>query len=143
MPVSLSLPALLKEFFLVKSDKTSNNQNEPSRIEVRYANVEDKLTRDELLKTVVWSESDNPHFRYTFDISVNQIWLKEVFLTLADCNICENDGEPLFRFADKRISMNEKEFQLAWGRLPSEYSQEIIEYVHQVNHFWADRTMED
>jgi len=60
----------------------------------------------------------------------------EAYLTLADCNICETDGEPLFRFKDKKISMSEEEFQLAWGRLPHEYTDEIIKYVHEKNPQW-------
>jgi hypothetical protein len=139
MPFALSTQTLIQEFFLVNLDRVFGVQNEPTRFEVRCHTVNDESLRMELLHSVIWDDTDLKDVIYTLDLSTNDVWLKEVYLTLADCNICEVDDIPLFRFKDKRIDMTEEEFQLAWGRLPIEYAEEIINCVHIMNPQWQEK----
>jgi hypothetical protein len=92
----------------------------------------------------VFDQGDGDKLEVKTRISPEEIKRRAVYLTLADCNILNADGAPLFRFrATPRgqiLDMTELEFdQLGWGLLPPEVADEIYEKVLEVNPLWGRR----
>jgi len=138
MPFSLAHPTLLQEFYLVKADIANDNLDVPSWIHIRYADQFAEEERNKTLRSVNWILHEETKIKYTMDLIADEVWLQEVYYTLADSNLSENDEEPLFRFENNRLAMTEEEFLYAFYRLPMEYVDEIIECVHEVNPRWKD-----
>lgn len=66
----------------------------------------------------------------------------DVRLTIADCNILDENGDMLFIFKkDKNgrsyLNMTDPEFDKAWGALPIDVADEIYEKVSIVNPSWG------
>jgi hypothetical protein len=68
---------------------------------------------------------------------------KEAYLTLSSITgIVDDEGSELFRAGDGtdgiwiKSAMTEDEFNLAWAMLPREVTEEIAEYVLDVNPDW-------
>jgi len=129
MPYSLAT-TLPQEFFLVGEGKEY-------RLEIRRATTGMLEERNKLMHSGTWIDIGGSDEKYSFDLSVKEIRMLEAFLTLADCDICEDDGSPLFRFENEAISMTYEEFQLAWARLPGEYQDGIVSCVCAVNLLWV------
>jgi len=137
MPIKLDI-AERKEFILEESDKIIGNTTEPTKISVRQASQGEYTRRQDLFSS--WKRQFDPevggdvviqHFNYEIMKRL------EVYLTLADCNIEDSDGSVLFRFRDGRISMQESEFNKAWGKLPLIIANEIHQKVLAVNPDWG------
>jgi len=123
---------ILKIFFLDKSDKEYGNEGERSKISIR------KFKSDDIEELKRWFKELEEYARENdwFHINISDIRQKEVFLSLAECNLVDENDELLFSFKNNRISMSEKEFFSAWGTLPRIISDEITECVGKVNHPW-------
>jgi len=66
----------------------------------------------------------------------------DVRLTIADCNILDENGEELFKFKKEKsgrtyLGMTDSEFDKAWGVLPIDVADEIYEKVLVVNPSWG------
>jgi len=130
-------PPLIQEFYLLKADKEFSITEDPTRITIRQATQGDEEMRNELLNSVLWIYDEDILEKHSFELSNDEITRKEVFITLASCNILDSTNLSLFRFEDNRIAMPEVLFNLAWGQLPYIYAEEIIECVHIINHHWV------
>lgn len=81
-------------------------------------------------------------YRFIHNPQRDAMMLEAAWLTLGGCNILDEDGEtPMFRFKrDKyrsRVDMPRRDFELAWGRLPSIVCDEIYEIITSVNLTWG------
>jgi hypothetical protein len=131
MPFSLSDPTLIREFFLIQPPEDTL----PAYVHIRKMTVLAETERTALLQSDLWQEGE-ANLRKSSSLTIEEIHIKEVYYSLADCNFCEEDGSFLFRFKNQFLDMTENEFQLAWGRLPTEYQKQIIDLVHAVNPIW-------
>jgi hypothetical protein len=66
----------------------------------------------------------------------------EIYLTIIDCNIEDEDGKSLFKFSKDKsgnswLDMNEVDFRKAFGKLPIEVAEEIHTKVLEVNKDWG------
>jgi hypothetical protein len=127
-----------KEFVLKKSDNEFSNKGEPTKVTIRQATQGDFEIRNDLFAEFK-REYDGTAIRVIQRISFDDIRRKEVFLTLCECNILDDqDGdEPkeLFSFKDGRLT-NEREFLSAWSKLHPSIANEIHEYVLEQNPLW-------
>jgi len=110
------------EYELSKTDEKYGITDDPTTVVVRLASPSDNLSRYRILQS---------HF---FDYeSLQRI---EIFLTLAGCNILNEEGEPFFKF-DKAGYLTAEEFSKTWNeRIPFIFD-EIHECVHASNPNWA------
>lgn len=135
-------PPLLKEYHLEESDKTYKVTETPTMISVRQATQGDEISRNRLFamveKQYKKDSNDEEVVSFTSDVSMDDVWSREVFLTLAACNIVEGaDDREIFKFKNDRISMSPAEFSKSWGKLPWDVAQEIIKCVHDLNIQWS------
>ena len=137
MPIRLIAPQQ-QEFILERTDITFENVGDPTRISVRQATQGDYERRYSLFSE--WPrvrKLDKPdEIRYVQSFSYEVVKRMEVFLSLAACNILDDDGNPLFKFSNNRVDMSEQEFKLSWDKLPLLIADEIHEKVLQVNMTW-------
>jgi hypothetical protein len=138
MPIKIG-PAQVKEFVLSKSDEIFENEGEPSRVSIRLALKGEDDTRNHMFSLIVKEQNyDDDFIRFSSPISTDDIRRKEVFLVLADCNLADQNDNPIFVFDNKRISMTEREFDLAFGMLPLSIANEIIDCVLRTNLQWIE-----
>ena len=137
MPIRLIAP-IQQEFILERSDINFENIGDPTTISIRQATQGDYERRNSLFSE--WArvrKLDAPdEIRYVQSFSYEVVKRMEVFLSLAACNILNDDGDPLFKFSNNRVDMSEKEFQLSWDKLPLLIADEIHDKVLQVNMTW-------
>ncbi len=74
--------------------------------------------------------------------SVPELMRVEVYLTLTDCNIEDEDGKLLFTFKQDNkgrqyLAMDSARFAEAWGKLPPDVCAAIHERVMEVNPDWS------
>jgi hypothetical protein len=132
MPLKLS-PAIKKTYRLEKSDEEFKSET-PTMIEVHIASQGQVETRNEL-----WSEFKREYegtkVTVSQRLSFDDVRRKEVFLTLAACNIETEDGKPLFVFVKEHLA-DEAAFKKAWDQLPPSVANEIHEKVLESNVIW-------
>ena len=126
-------PAIKKSYRLEKSDEEFKSDS-PTMIDVYTATQGAVEARNEL-----WSEYIREvegaktiiHQRLSFD----DVRRKEVYLTLAACNIEGEDGKPLFTFVKEHLT-DEQAFKKAWDQLYPSIANEIHEKVLESNVIW-------
>jgi hypothetical protein len=135
MSFKLSTP-LVTEFSLAEVDKKMGLEEspDPTMITIRQAATGENEERNNLFSRFQ-REYTPDTVKVTQDISFDAVRRKEVFLTLAACNIMDVDGRPLFVFKDGRLQ-DEKLFTKAWSKLPPLYAEAIHEKVLEVNVMW-------
>ena len=133
MALKLSAP-LVKEFALTEADEAAGTTGEPTAISVRQAENGEVEQRNELFSSFQ-REYIQDAVKVTQDISFDQVRRKEVFLTLAACNIQTEDGKQLFIFKNGRLE-NETAFSRAWSKLPPAYAEAIHLKVLEMNPMW-------
>lgn len=141
MPVKISTPPMT-EYYLVKTDAKYGDDAKPTIVFIRTATQGDEEARGRLFATVKKEILGDKSF-FVSDVSIDDVYRQEVFLTLAFCNInWEKEDQPLFSFEKidgvGRISMTESRFDEAWGKLPFDIASEIIECVHRQNPQWIE-----
>jgi len=132
MPLKLQ-PATKTSYRLDKSDEEFKSET-PTMIEVHLATQGAVEARNEL-----WSEYIREvegaktiiHQRLSFD----DIRRKEVFLTLASCNIEDENGKLLFTFQNDHL-VDEVSFKKAWDQLYPFIANEIHEKILECNVVW-------
>lgn len=134
-------PPLLKEFHLEETDKLYGDDATKTLVTFRQATRGDEEARNRLFAIVekqYKKDSDNEDVvSYMSDISMDDVYRREVFRTLVASNIMESDEKELFLFKNGSLNMSENEFTKAWGKLPWEAAQEMIKCNHEVNVQWA------
>lgn len=133
MSLKLSAP-LVKEFPLTEADAAAGDSGEPTMVTIRQAENGEVEKRNELFSSFQ-REYVADAVRVTQDISFDAVRRKEVFLTLAACNIQNEDGKQLFMFKDGHLD-NELVFQRAWSKLPPAYALAIHQKVLEMNPMW-------
>ena len=133
------LPPITKEFFLTKTDIEFKNEGAPTFVIVRKATNGNEIERNRLFAQIKREIAPNDVVSFTSDVSIDDLKCKEVFLTLAGCNIGHDDST-LFRFRDDhgvlKLSMSEDDFNVAFGKLPYSVASEISDCVQEMNHQW-------
>jgi hypothetical protein len=145
MPLQLSAP-LEKDFTLTAIDERYGNTGEATKIRVRQATQAAHERRAQIFSEVARVIKQNdPLIDQSIEIrqrwSLEELKRLEVFMTLVGCNILNEDGNPLFRFAKRggrtELAMSEMDFNRAWGQLPPDVAQAIYECVLEVNLDWS------
>lgn len=143
MPIKLIAP-IIKEFTLVRSDARFGNEGEPTRVTIRQATQEQHELRSDVNAEVrrKW-DSEEQSVVLSSDYSPARLERAEVYLTMVDCNILDENGEQLFRFKKVRdgkqvLDMTQEQFRKAWGQLEPSICEEIHEKVLEVNLSWGN-----
>lgn len=136
MPLKIKVP-IVREFVLSKSDAAFGTEGEATRISVRQATQAAHERRSNLFSNIIreFSNSDEG-IRLVQRFSLEELKRIEVFLTLAACNIEDENGNPMFQFTSEGFLKDENKFTKAWGQLPTLIAQEIHECVLMVNVDW-------
>ena len=134
MPVRL-LPATKSTYRLEKSD-VEYKTDTPTIIEVRLATQGAVEARNELFAEFK-REYEGSKVTVSQRLSFDDVRRKEVFLTLAACNIETEDGKPLFTFSNECLD-DEVKFRNAWNQLPPMVASEIHEKVLESNVVWKN-----
>jgi len=144
MPIRLTAPEQ-REFILDKSDAFFENKGDPTIISVRQATQGDYERRNSLFSE--WQRVrmlDKPlEERFVQSFSYEVVKRMEVLLTLAACNLLDDDGSPLFEFKDNRVNMSEQAFRKSWDKLPLMIADEIHSKVLEINMAWNPDRGED
>ena len=146
MSLKLSMP-LVKEFSLAEIDDKYAQlagqpvTGEPTMIAVRQAETGGNEARNALFSRFQ-REYTPDTVKVTQDISFDAVRRKEVFLTLAACNITDMNDKPLFSFRNGHLE-NEDIFNKAWAQLPPLYADAIHEKVLDVNIMWRAEVGEE
>ena len=134
MPYQTSA-ALVKEFPLTKTDEIHKNEGDPTVVKIRQVKMGDKKLRDDLYAKFE-RRFDGNTVTVSQVVSLDDVQRKEVYLTLAGCNICASDGKtPLFQFEGDRLK-NEHDFNTAWATLDDDVAAEIHDKVMEMNLMW-------
>jgi hypothetical protein len=139
MPLKVGTP-LTKKHELKESDPTGD-----TFVSFRQATTQDHIERGDLFSEasrVYKNEFSTDIVEVRQNIPVLKVWRKEAFLTMIDCNILGENGEPLFQFSPNGagtplLAMTEGQFEDAWGKLPFEVSAEIHSKLLITNPAWA------
>lgn len=134
-------PPVEERFELKKTDKAF--ESEGTYVTIRQATQYEQEKRQAVFADLRSKfGEDGTMFELVQSLNQPQLHRVEAMLTLADANLEDENGEPLFKFKTdgkgrSRIAMSERDFITAWGALPMIVSDEIIEKVHEVNVSWA------
>lgn len=134
MPYISSAP-LVKEYTLDKTDSIYGVKDGPTTVRVRQVKKGDAKLRDDLYAKFERRFEGNT-ITVAQIISLDDVQRKEVYLTLAGCNILGVDGKtPLFIFREDRLR-DENEFNAAWAILDPDVAAEIHSKVIEMNPMW-------
>lgn len=134
MPLTISSKPITQQFYL-KSDPTGETM-----VVIRQATVGGEQERAELLANVAFVMTlDQGRQEVRQRINVIEQMKLDVFLTLSDCNMLNEHGEPLFKFNDGKLRTR-AEFDKAWDMIPSSVAREIHGYAMKVNPEWDPDT---
>lgn len=110
------------------------------KITIRQARVGDDLKRAELMATsslVITDQLLAQEIKQT--LNPEEVRRYEIYLTLVDCDIEDEDEEgntkPWFKFIGKRLS-SQVDFEAAYNLLPTSIARAIHEKVREVNPQW-------
>lgn len=131
------VPPLAESYELTESDKKFENVGDPTVITVRQATKADDENRNRLFALWTRTISKDESVTVTSPVTGDDIVRKQVFLTLASCNITNESGTELFRFKSDRLDMTETEFAKEWGKLPLFLTEEIAKCVAKANPQWG------
>lgn len=142
MPLQLTAP-IIKIFTLDASDKKYGNEGEPTTVTIRQATQGQHAERQSLFSTLErkWSELDPDQVSLVTQLSSAELMRMEVWLTLTECNLLDEEGDLLFPSkkngkGDSVISMTRKQFNDAWAKLFPDVALEIHSKVLEVNPLW-------
>lgn len=130
-------PPLIREFILSDADRASGLEvdGEPTKVSIRLANQGEVEKRDQTL-TSYRRQYDGQTVTVSQEVFYDEVERLEVELTLAACNILDEDGKPLFAFKHDRVESHDK-FVAAWNKLPPAYAAAIKEAVKTQNDNWG------
>jgi len=145
MPVKLIAP-VTSRFNLEKTDANFGCEGEPTYVEFRQARQREYQMRDQLMSAItreIKSSDGDDSIVLKQDWSMEQLYSKEVYLTLSGCNLINSVDEAIFKFKRTEngatmLDMSETEFQAAWGTLDTFITSEIIDKCHEAN-LWSNK----
>lgn len=138
MPFKI-IPPTIQSHNLEKTDAHfgSSKKGGPTSITVRQASTGDVERRDDLFAEYKKTLSKNGDMTLSQRLSWHDIRRTQVFLTLASCNIIDENGDPLFIFLNNRLP-DETKFTQQWSKLDPMISNEIGELVVKTNPMWTN-----
>jgi len=141
MALKIAFP-VEKSFKLDKADPTGETY-----VVVRQATYGEHAKRDEMFSetTRIYDDQEKGRVQVKQKWNLPDVWKKEIFLTLCDCNIervaADGTSSLLFQFVNhgghSRLNMKEGAFSEALGFMPLDVALEIHEKVMEVNPDWA------
>ena len=140
MPFNITAPER-KTFRLERLDQEFEiNDNNASTVTIIQARVRQNAERSQLFKEIKREYMEGQRERIIMDLPMYNLLLKEIFLTLVDCNLTADD-KPLFRFkvnnkSESYLDMTWGQFLDAVGYIQDSVLQEIHEKVLEVNPHW-------
>lgn len=138
MPLKLS-PAIVETFPLTEVDEKF--ETEGTTVTIKQAAMWEHERRSGLYAEMVSRVAqDGTTMEVVSRFSQPELHRIETMLTMIDCNIVDEDGEPLFKFVGKgsdRHVEDEKAFFKAWGKLPTFVADQIHERVLKINVGWG------
>lgn len=137
MPLELA-PPLEEEFELERTDQRFGIKDGSTTVTIKQATQRGHEKRAALFSNIVRELSSNDEadmVRLIQRFSFEELKRIESYLTMAGCNILDENGKPLFRF-DAKGRIPEGKFNDAWGQLPPLVAEEIHEKVLEVNVDW-------
>lgn len=144
MPIKLTAP-IYETFELDEIDAQFGEQNEDATvITVRQATQYHHEQRQGLMGSLErkFRAEEPEHVSLIQNFSLEELMREEVWLTLCESNIQDEDGSPLFpskQTSEGRpvLAMRKHEFYKAWGKLPPVVANAIHKRVIQVNIMWS------
>ena len=137
MPLKLTAP-VKETFVLEQSDELMESEGDATVVAIRQASQGEYERRQQMFSE--WSRGYDPisgEERVVQRLNVEMLKRLEVYLTIAECNIQNEDGKSLFKFGNKdRLAMSELEFNRSWAKLPLVTANEIHACVLKVNKSW-------
>jgi hypothetical protein len=139
MPLDIATPER-KTFRLERTDALFGiSDDEATTVLIVQARVKQNSERSNLFREIK-REYEGKRERLIMDLPMYNLLLKQVYLTMVDCNLTVND-KPLFRFktndkGESYLDMKWDQFVVAAGFLPESILQEINEKVLEVNPHW-------
>lgn len=146
MPIKLVAP-LIKTFELSETDAKYGTDGSPTIVTIRQATQLQNEQRQQMFAEFNRVFNLQKENEVEFKESRNFLTLakNEVFLTMVDCNILDEDGNTLFKFkrngTNSILDMDTNEFSKAYGKLPGDVAQEIHSKVREVNLSWASNPL--
>jgi hypothetical protein len=145
MPVKLIAP-ITARFTLDKTDANFGCEGEATYVEFRQARQREYQMRDQLMSAItreIKSGDCEDSIVLKQDWSMEQLYSREVYLTLSGCNLVNSSDEPIFKFKRTEngatmVDMSESEFLAAWGTLDTFITSEIIDKCHEAN-LWSNK----
>jgi hypothetical protein len=137
MPFRKQSP-VIKQFVLEETDEAYGVTSPATSVSIRQATQAQHEKRANLFANIVRELGKNDEMvRLIQRFSFEELKRIEVMLTLADCNIENEDGGKLFAFDKDGYIRDESAFIRAWGSLPPLIASEIHSKVLEVNMDWA------
>lgn len=135
--MKLSKPEIVE--FKLKTDPDGE-----AVVRIRQATTDDMVARDAIFSRMT-SDSAGTHQYF----NPKEIYRMEAYRVIASITGILLDEEEVFQSKELsgqgervRHAMSEKQFFKAWGMLPPDVTKEIVDYVHEVNPVWDNRTGE-
>jgi|WetSurSiteA1Bulk_404760.scaffolds.fasta_scaffold08291_2 hypothetical protein len=134
-------PPIEKTFTLEEIDKKYGGDTH-TVITIRQASQMQHEKRQDLWATMKSRFlTGEPGMEITQRFSIPELMRVEVYLTMTDCNIEDEDGKMLFTFKQDNkgrqfIAMDAGRFAEAWGKLPPDVCLAIHDKVIEVNPDW-------
>ena len=143
MPLKLISP-LYETFELKKTDEKYGSEGEASFVVIKQAAQHEHERRQQLFATLErkFSEIDPNQFSLVQTLSSEELKRTEVWLTMVECNIQDQEGKNLFpskkdKAGHSTLNMTQEAFNRNWGLLPPDVCLEIHGFVQEVNKVWA------
>ena len=139
MPLDITAPER-KSFRLERTDALFGiDDDEATTIVIVQARVKQNSERSQLFREIK-REYEGTRERLIMDLPMYNLVLKQIYLTLVDCNLTA-EGKELFRFkknskGEDVLDMRWEQFVVATGCLQESVLQEINEKVLEVNPHW-------
>lgn len=143
MPIKLASP-VYKTVKLEDIDKVYGNEGESTFVMIRQATQGQHEARQSLFSQLErkFSPDDGDQVTLIQNFSLEELKREEVWLTLVDSNIQDNDGSVLFTskqdsHGKPMLDMTRVAFNLAFSVLPTDVASAIHKAVLDVNFTWA------
>lgn len=135
MPRVLSKPTVIDFVLDYVFEETPD---EPGHVSFRQARAGEqrRLANLNAEQTQTWDDTSLGKIQLTRRWNPEDIKQFRVFLTMAGCDLANEDGAPLFRFKEGRLSMAQAEFLAAWDTLPVELANELHQKCLVANPQW-------
>ena len=133
MALKLTAP-IEKDFILEKTDKEYDVKDDHTTVRIRQATQGQCEIRNALLSEFT-RVFDGDQLTVSQHFSPEELYRREVELTLVACNIEGESGKPLFFFKVGKI--DPASFKKGWALLAPMVAEEIHDKVLEMNPLWA------